>query len=152
MKRLLVYVLDVPATLSQNQVVIDLARRQRRPSGDWGPLKPWWHSPGSAQAKYDLDDRELLNMLDEAQTPSASAAAAAALSPLAAATARKRLHTSPIPAETAVNLRASAPPREPPAISDTAQIDLLDTALNRMPRGFTVRLGAGLPQGTEAPK
>lgn len=72
--------------------------------------------------------------------------------PLAAATARKRLHTSPIPAETAVNLRASAPPREPPAISDTAQIDLLDTALNRMPRGFTVRLGAGLPQGTEAPK
>ena len=47
-KRLLVYVLDVPATLDQNQVVIDLARRQRRPSGDWGPLKPWWHSPGSA--------------------------------------------------------------------------------------------------------
>ena len=47
-KRLLVYVLDVPATLSQNQVVIDLARRQRRPSGDWGPLKPWWHAPGVA--------------------------------------------------------------------------------------------------------
>ena len=47
--------LDVPATLSQNQVVIDLARRQRRPGGDWGPLKPWWHSPDSAQAKYDPD-------------------------------------------------------------------------------------------------
>src|SRR5262245_22737223 len=37
-KRLLVYVLDVPATLNQNQIVIDLARRQRRPTGDWGPL------------------------------------------------------------------------------------------------------------------
>ena len=86
-KRLLVYVLDVPATLGQNQVVIDLARRQRRPSGDWGPLKPWWHSPGSAQAKYDPDDRELLALLEEAQTPSAASAAAAASSPLAAATA-----------------------------------------------------------------
>ena len=28
-KRLLVYILDVPSTLNQNQVVIDLARRQR---------------------------------------------------------------------------------------------------------------------------
>jgi superfamily II DNA or RNA helicase len=86
-KRLLVYVLDVPATFGQNQIVIDLARRQRRPSGDWGPLKPWWHSPGSAQAKYDPDDRELLALLEEAQAPSAAAAAASASSPLAAATA-----------------------------------------------------------------
>jgi len=86
-KRLLVYVLDVPGTLGQNQIVIDLARRQRRPSGDWGPLKPWWHSPGSAQAKYDPDDRELLALLEEAQSPSAASAAAAASSPLAAATA-----------------------------------------------------------------
>jgi len=86
-KRLLVYVLDVPATLAQNQIVIDLARRQRRPGGDWGPLKPWWHSPGSTQAKYDPEDRELLALLEEAQTPSAASAAAAASSPLAAATA-----------------------------------------------------------------
>ncbi len=86
-KRLLIYVLDVPATLSQNQIVIDLARRQRRPGGDWGPLKPWWHSPGSAQAKYDPEDRELLALLEDAQTPSAASAAQAANSPLAAATA-----------------------------------------------------------------
>jgi superfamily II DNA or RNA helicase len=86
-KRLLVYVLDVPSTFSQNQIVIDLARRQRRPGGEWGPLKPWWHSPGSTQAKYDPDDRELLGLLEEAQTPSAAAAAVAAASPLAAATA-----------------------------------------------------------------
>ena len=66
-KRLLVYVLDVPATLSQNQVVIDLSRRQRRPNGEWGPLKPWWHAPGTPQAKYDSEDRDLLTLLDEAQ-------------------------------------------------------------------------------------
>ena len=94
-KRLLVYVLDVPATLAQNQVVIDLARRQRRPGGDWGPLKPWWHSPGSAQAKYDPEDRDLLALLEEGQTPSAAAAASASISPLAAATAL--LNGTPLP-------------------------------------------------------
>ena len=100
-KRLLVYVLDVPATLSQNQVVIDLYRRQRRPGGDWGPLKPWWHSPGSLQARYDPDDRELLSLLEEAQTPSAAAAAAAAASPLAAATALLNGTPPPGPVDTA---------------------------------------------------
>ena len=64
-KRLLVFILDVPATLSQNQVVIDLARRQRRPTGDWGPLKPWWHSPATPAAKYDPEDLDLLTVLEE---------------------------------------------------------------------------------------
>ena len=86
-KRLLVFVLDVPSTIGQSQVVVDLYRRQRRPGGDWGPLKPWWHSPESAQAKYDPDDHDLLALLEDAQTPSAAAAAAAASSPLAAAKA-----------------------------------------------------------------
>ena len=45
-KRLLVYVLDVAATLAQNQVVIDLARRQRKTTGEWGPLRPWYYAPG----------------------------------------------------------------------------------------------------------
>jgi superfamily II DNA or RNA helicase len=71
-KRLLVYVLDVPSTLNQNQVVIDLARRQRRPTGEWGPLKPWWHAPGSPQAKYDPEDRDLLTLLEESQDPPAT--------------------------------------------------------------------------------
>ena len=34
-----------PPPMAQNQVVIDLARRQRRPTGEWGPLRPWWYSP-----------------------------------------------------------------------------------------------------------
>ncbi len=71
-KRLLAYVLDVPATLSSNQVVIDLARRARRPNGDWGPLKPWWHAANLPVVRYDPEDRELLAELVEAQAPSVS--------------------------------------------------------------------------------
>jgi superfamily II DNA or RNA helicase len=68
-KRLLVFILDVPSTLNQSQVVIDLARRQRRPGGDWGPLKPWWHAPASPQAKYDPEDQDLLTLLEAAHLP-----------------------------------------------------------------------------------
>jgi len=74
-KRLLAYVLDVPATLANNQVVIDLARRARRPNGDWGPLKPWWHTPNLPVVRYDPEDRDLLAEVVEAQAPSASASA-----------------------------------------------------------------------------
>jgi superfamily II DNA or RNA helicase len=69
-KRLLAYVLDVPATLSSNQVVIDLARRARRPNGDWGPLKPWWHAANLPVVRYDPEDRDLLADLVESQAPS----------------------------------------------------------------------------------
>ena len=77
-KRLLVYILDVPSTLNQNQVVIDLARRQRRPGGDWGPLKPWWHAPASPQAKYDPEDHDLLTLLEAAHAVRRRPATAAA--------------------------------------------------------------------------
>ena len=60
-KRLLVYVLDVSATLAQNQVVIDLARRQRKTTGEWGPLRPWYYAPHAAHVKYDPEDRLLLS-------------------------------------------------------------------------------------------
>ena len=66
-KRLLVYVLDVGATLAQNQVVIDLARRQRKTTGEWGPLRPWYYAPHAAHVKYDPEDRLILALLDEAQ-------------------------------------------------------------------------------------
>ena len=66
-KRLLVYVLDVTATLAQNQVVVDLARRQRRTTGEWGPLRPWYYAPHAAHVKYDPEDRLILALLDEAQ-------------------------------------------------------------------------------------
>ena len=65
-KRLLVYVLDVVSTQTHNQVVIDLARRQRKPTGEWGPLRPWWYAPQAAHVKYDPEDRLLLALLDEA--------------------------------------------------------------------------------------
>ncbi len=66
-KRLLVYVLDVASTQTQNQVVIDLARRQRKATGEWGPLRPWYYAPHAAHVKYDPEDRLLLALLDEAQ-------------------------------------------------------------------------------------
>jgi superfamily II DNA or RNA helicase len=66
-KRLLVYVLDVAASLAQNQVVIDLARRQRKTTGEWGPLRPWYYAPHAAHVKYDPEDRLILALLDEAQ-------------------------------------------------------------------------------------
>lgn len=66
-KRLLVYVLDVAATLTQNQVVVDLARRQRKTTGEWGPLRPWYYAPHAAHVKYDPEDRLILALLDEAQ-------------------------------------------------------------------------------------
>ena len=66
-KRLLVYILDVSATLAQNQVVIDLARRQRKTTGEWGPLRPWYYAPHAAHVKYDPEDRLILALLDEAQ-------------------------------------------------------------------------------------
>ena len=69
-KRLLVYVLDVSATLAQNQVVIDLARRQRKTTGEWGPLRPWYYAPHAAHVKYDPEDRLILALLDEAQDAS----------------------------------------------------------------------------------
>ncbi len=77
-KRLLVYILDVPSTLNQNQVVIDLARRQRRPGGDWGPLKTWWHAPASPQAKYDPEDQDILALLESAHAVAAPSNGAAA--------------------------------------------------------------------------
>jgi SNF2-related domain/Helicase conserved C-terminal domain/SWIM zinc finger len=68
----LIYVLDVPATLTHNQVVVDLARRQRRPGGDWGPPKPWWYTPFASAGRLDPEDHLLLVLLEAAEaTPSA---------------------------------------------------------------------------------
>ncbi len=66
--------LDVAATLAQNQVVIDLARRQRKTTGEWGPLRPWYYAPHAAHVKYDPEDRLILALLDEAQATTAHGA------------------------------------------------------------------------------
>jgi superfamily II DNA or RNA helicase len=79
-KRLLAYILDVSATLAQNQVVIDLARRQRKTTGEWGPLRPWYYAPHAAHVKYDPEDRLILALLDEAQGVSSPAASTSSTS------------------------------------------------------------------------
>ena len=81
--------------------MIDLARRQRKPTGEWGPLRPWWYAPRAAHVKYDPEDRLLLALLDEAHhgvaTPvaaegeaAAGTAAGAAATPAAAVLAAGR--------------------------------------------------------------
>jgi superfamily II DNA or RNA helicase len=66
----LLYVLDAPATLNQNQIVITLARRHKRPGSDRGALKPWWHSRAAVAAgRVSPEDLELLDLLDLARVP-----------------------------------------------------------------------------------
>ena len=93
-KRLLVYVLDVSATAAQNQVVIDLARRQRKTTGEWGPLRPWYYAPHAAHVKYDPEDRLLLALLDEAQCGASQGGYVASPSPETGAGVMQRLATS----------------------------------------------------------
>jgi superfamily II DNA or RNA helicase len=93
----IIYVLDVPATLNQNQVVIDVTRRQRRPSGEWGPLRPFWPSSAFGPVRLDPEDRLLMALLDDARvTPSANAngapASHAPLSLPSAASAGRHRH------------------------------------------------------------
>lgn len=69
----LVYVLDAPGTLNQNQVVITLARRQRRPGSERASLKPWWHSPTAiGHGRPDPEDRPLLELLELSRVPTAT--------------------------------------------------------------------------------
>ena len=64
-KRRLYYIVDVPATQAQGRLVIDLARRERKPDGTRGPLRPWWHTPATAAAKVDAEDLQVLEHLQQ---------------------------------------------------------------------------------------
>ena len=76
-KPAMLYVVDAPATIAQNQVVITLARRHRRPGTDRASLKPWWAPPLIGPGKAEPEDRDLLAFLNRAQQPPAPAAASA---------------------------------------------------------------------------
>jgi superfamily II DNA or RNA helicase len=80
----LLYILDVPASLNQNQVVITLARRQRRPGSDRAVLAPWWYAPRLAgpAGRPDPEDRDLLTLLETAQAPPSTNAALSGLLPV----------------------------------------------------------------------
>jgi len=70
-RRRLYYIIDVPATRATGRLVIDLARRERKPDGTRGPLKPWWHTPINAASKVDPEDLEILGLLEQARDPGA---------------------------------------------------------------------------------
>jgi superfamily II DNA or RNA helicase len=67
-KRPLYYIIDVPGTLTQNQLVVELARRQHRPGQERGPLRPWYHAPGTVGGRPDPEDLETLATLELSQT------------------------------------------------------------------------------------
>ncbi|MFO0957278.1 MAG: DEAD/DEAH box helicase [Isosphaeraceae bacterium] len=82
-KRPLYYIIDVPSTLNQNQLVVDLARRQQRPGQERGPLRPWYHAPGTVGGRPDIEDLEPLAALELAQTIPATPAAIPPATPAA---------------------------------------------------------------------
>ena len=90
-KASLFYVVDAPATLNQNAVVVTLARRQRRPGSERAVLRPWWPSSTPGGWRPEPEDRVLMALLDEAQPAPSPATgkrarprpAARALGPLA---------------------------------------------------------------------
>jgi superfamily II DNA or RNA helicase len=72
-KASLFYVVDAPATLNQNAVVVTLARRQRRPGSERAVLRPWWPSNTPGGWRPEPEDRVLMALLDDAQlVPSTS--------------------------------------------------------------------------------
>lgn len=82
-KRLLMFVLDIPASISMNQVVIEPLRRVQRRTGEWGPYQPWW-PPGPAHRNHpshrlEIEDSDLLRVLRDAQVEPTTIAAAAPL-------------------------------------------------------------------------
>ncbi len=70
----LFYVVDAPATLNQNAVVVTLARRQRRPGTDRAVLRPWWPTTTPGSWRPEPEDRVLMALLDEAQPANTIAA------------------------------------------------------------------------------
>ena len=82
-KASLFYVIDAPATLNQNAVVVTLARRQRRPGSERAVLRPWWPAATPGGWRPEPEDRVLMALLDESQpaptpaSPSATVPAAA---------------------------------------------------------------------------
>jgi superfamily II DNA or RNA helicase len=77
----MLYVVDAPSTLNQNQVVITLARRHRRPGTDRASLKPWWQPPLTGPGKADPEDRDLLLLLNRALQPAPPPSTPAAPAP-----------------------------------------------------------------------
>ena len=52
--------------------MIDLARRERKPDGTRGPLRPWWHTPATAASKVDAEDLQVLEHLQQGRDTAAS--------------------------------------------------------------------------------
>lgn len=62
-EREILYQLDVTASREHGQVIVDVAQRQRRASGQWGKLKPLKLKPGKLDDVERAEDRDILALM-----------------------------------------------------------------------------------------
>lgn len=62
-EREILYQLDIAASREHGQIVVDVAQRQRRASGQWGKLKPLKLKPGKLDDVEREEDRDILALM-----------------------------------------------------------------------------------------
>ena len=62
-EREILYQLDIAASREHGQIIVDVAQRQRRASGQWGKLKPLKLKPGKLDDVERAEDRDILALM-----------------------------------------------------------------------------------------
>ncbi len=62
-EREILYQLDISASREHGQIIVDVAQRQRRASGQWGQLKPLKLKPGKLDDVERAEDRNILALM-----------------------------------------------------------------------------------------
>lgn len=62
-EREILYQLDIAASREHGQIIVDVAQRQRRASGQWGKLKPLKLKPGKLDDVEREEDRDILALM-----------------------------------------------------------------------------------------
>ncbi len=62
-EREILYQLDIAASREHGQIIVDVAQRQRRESGQWGKLKPLKLKPGKLDDVERAEDRDILALM-----------------------------------------------------------------------------------------
>jgi superfamily II DNA or RNA helicase len=62
-EREILYQLDISASREHGQIIVDVAQRQRRASGQWGKLKPLKLKPGKLDDVEREEDRDILALM-----------------------------------------------------------------------------------------
>ena len=62
-EREILYQLDIAASREHGQIIVDVAQRQRRASGQWGKLKPLKLKPGKLDDVERAEDRDIIALM-----------------------------------------------------------------------------------------